>query len=437
MNHSSTSVRIAQAAVVTLLVAAPFHAFLTVWGASLVGNYTALRLWSAVLLALLAALGLYWLLRDPLLRREFTGNLIVRLALAFALINGVCAAAGLLVFDVSPLAVLTGLLLNLRYVAFFLFVWAVARYHPTLARNWQKIVLIPAFIVALFAVLQYVVLPDDFLRHFGYGPGTIDPFETINNNLAYQRFSSTLRGPNPLGAYMLVASTATVALWNNPRKRQFMLSATLVLSLCALLISFSRSAWLGTIASVLVVLIVRYHRLLTTTRLTLGGVLLVVVFAGVFIVAEQNRFIQNAVFHTDDSSTIATSSNDARSNALLDGFKDAATHPLGQGVGSAGPASFQNDGRSDISENYFLQIAQETGWLGLGIFIALLVAVGRALWGLRSNPLALTCFASLVGLTIVNMLSHAWADDTLAFVWWGMAGIALAPTAKVDHAKTQ
>jgi hypothetical protein len=23
------------------------------------------------------------------------------------------------------------------------------------------------------------------------------------------------------------------------------------------------------------------------------------------------------------------------------------------------------------------------------------------------------------------MLSHAWADDTLAYVWWGLAGIAM------------
>jgi hypothetical protein len=35
--------------------------------------------------------------------------------------------------------------------------------------------------------------------------------------------------------------------------------------------------------------------------------------------------------------------------------------------------------------------------------------------------------ASLAGITFVNLLSHAWTDDTLAYLWWGLAGIALAP----------
>ena len=30
------------------------------------------------------------------------------------------------------------------------------------------------------------------------------------------------------------------------------------------------------------------------------------------------------------------------------------------------------------------------------------------------------------------MLSHAWTDDTLAYVWWGLAGIAMAPLTKVQ-----
>jgi len=36
--------------------------------------------------------------------------------------------------------------------------------------------------------------------------------------------------------------------------------------------------------------------------------------------------------------------------------------------------------------------------------------------------------ASLIGLIFVNLVSHAWADDTLAYVWWGLAGIALSQT---------
>jgi hypothetical protein len=54
------------------------------------------------------------------------------------------------------------------------------------------------------------------------------------------------------------------------------------------------------------------------------------------------------------------------------------------------------------------------------------------------SRLALVLFASLIGITVVNLLSHAWTDDTLAYVWWGFAGIALAapqPASKTGRAK--
>jgi hypothetical protein len=35
--------------------------------------------------------------------------------------------------------------------------------------------------------------------------------------------------------------------------------------------------------------------------------------------------------------------------------------------------------------------------------------------------------ASLIGISVINLVSHAWMDDTLSLLWWGLAGIALAP----------
>ena len=95
--------------------------------------------------------------------------------------------------------------------------------------------------------------------------------------------------------------------------------------------------------------------------------------------------------------------------------------------GSAGPASVYNSHKVRIAENYFVQIGQETGWLGFGLFIAINVLLGQALWRRRSDPLALGLFAALLGLSFINLLSHAWADDTLGLLWWGLAGVALAP----------
>ena len=69
-----------------------------------------------------------------------------------------------------------------------------------LRAGWSRLVLWPAFVVIVFGLLQALVLPNDFLRHFGYGHATIMPMETINNNKAYIRVMSTLRGANALPA---------------------------------------------------------------------------------------------------------------------------------------------------------------------------------------------------------------------------------------------
>jgi O-antigen ligase len=105
--------------------------------------------------------------------------------------------------------------------------------------------------------------------------------------------------------------------------------------------------------------------------------------------------------------------------------------PFGAGPGTAGPASEHNNHPARIAENYFLQVGQEAGWLGLGLFIAIVVLIGKSFWDRRIEPnqLVIVMLSSLVGLIVVNLLLPAWTDDTLAYVWWGLAGITAASTA--------
>jgi O-antigen ligase len=167
-----------------------------------------------------------------------------------------------------------------------------------------------------------------------------------------------------------------------------------------------------------------------------------VVVAGgaVFVVARRDRTLQNTFFHTDSTSLSPQSSNASRLVALQSAAREVLHEPLGRGPGTAGPASVRNNHPPRIAENYFLQIAQEVGWLGLLLFGLINVVVVRRLWRDRQKLLPQVLLASWVGLTLVNMVSHAWADDTLALLWWGLAGVALAPAilkanARLKYAK--
>jgi hypothetical protein len=200
--------------VALVLVLVPFHAFLTVWGSALVGHYTLLRGWDDVVLLVLFGVSCYWLARDNGLRKWFMGSLLVRLVLAYALLNLLLGFVSLAKGDVVFRALAYGWLLDLRFLAWFLAVLLAAQRSSFLGRAWPKLLLVPAGLVVAFATLQYVALPHDFLAHFGYhANSTIAPIETINHNNHYIRVQSTLRGANPLGAYLVLVLSALGVFW--------------------------------------------------------------------------------------------------------------------------------------------------------------------------------------------------------------------------------
>lgn len=422
---ANLSVRIARWCGVTIMMLVPFHAFLTVWGTSFGLNYTVLRLWSALLLWLLIGCSVIWLVHDAPLRVWARQSFLVRISLIYATLSVLMGLRGLLLGNVTGAAFLIGLLQNLRYVAFFLVVIALVKFTQKLDERWLRIVLVGAVIVSSFAVLQYTALPHDFLGQFGYNASTIEPFETINNNPDYIRVASTLRGANPLGAYLVVVIAVLAAFW--PRlQRKTLWGIVLGIALGALLFSFSRSAWIGTVVALVIVFVLRLRTRQQWRRAGLVTFCLGIVLVAAFVAFEQNRAVQNALYHTEDNSTVAVSSNDQRSTAIITGVRDVLREPFGRGVGSAGPASAHNDAATArLAENYYLQIGQEVGWAGLFAYIALTILVGAELWRRRYEPLALGLLAAFAGLFFVNMLSHAWADDTLAFIWWGLAGLVI------------
>jgi O-antigen ligase len=202
----------------------------------------------------------------------------------------------------------------------------------------------------------------------------------------------------------------------------------LIGSVIVLFYTYSRSAWIGAALSVIVVLFLS-HLAVKTQKVALGIIVVLMIVAGlVFIGFRNNVRFQNFIFHTQTHSAVSTTSDTGHFQALKSGLHDLIHSPLGNGPGTAGPASVYNTGHpTRIAENYYIQIGQETGWLGLILYILINVGVGLLLYKRRSDPLALSLFACLIGLTFINLFSHAWADDTLAYVFWGMAGIAMAP----------
>ncbi len=414
-----------------ILLLMPFHALLSVWGASLVGHYTGLRLWKEGLLAVCIIGVLVLLALDHKIRSHTLSRRLVWLILCYLLLNLVWGGLALAQHDVATKALGYGLISNLRFLLFFLVTWAVALRMARLRTHWQWMVYWPAMGVVLFGLLQIFVLPNDFLKHVGYGSSTIPALETINHNQHYVRIASTLRGANPLGAYLIIPISLLCVLLLNRTRRTWRQAVFLLGAVIVLFFSFSRSAWIGAVLSVGTLLqLSRLTRRSQQVGLAVAGSVLVIAVA-LGVAFHKSSHYQNFVLHTQTHSASPVSSNQSHVAALKMGLSDVLHHPLGDGPGTAGPASAYNTGRpARIAENYFVQVGQETGWLGLLLFLLINAGAGVLLYFRRADPLALSLFASLIGLTFINLLSHAWADDTLAYVWWGLAGVALAPLPK-------
>lgn len=326
-------------------------------------------------------------------------------------------------------AVVAGLMIDLRYIAYFMLMVVLIRLYPELRGLFVRLFIAGALIVGGFALLQVFVLPPDVLSVLGYGDATIQPYLTVDQNPDYVRINSTLRGPNPLGAYALIGLTVVAAYWLRGRRALLkrwwviVLSVVTVGMLVALWTSYSRSALLGAVVAVgLVVLLTVGRKLNRWVWVSLFVVGFAVV--GGAYAARDTPFITNVVLHENAGTGAAISSNQGHASSLEDGTNRFVRQPLGAGIGSTGSASLFTD-KPVIIENQYLFIAHEAGWIGLVLFIWLFVKILWTSWKRRADWLSLAVLASGVGLGIVGVLLPVWVDDTVAIIWWGLAALAV------------
>ena len=399
------------------------HAPLSVGLGSLLPAYDLLiKSWKEIMLGVAAVLALvilsrrrqYGILKEPLILTSLGYGLLHVTILPF--------------FQLGALQSIAGLLIDLRYVVFFVLVYIAARLFPVFRPLFLRVGLIGAFIVLLFGFLQVFILPPDVLKYIGYTINTIVPHLTVDQNPDYIRINSTLRGPNPLGAYAVIVLSAVVAWWLVNRRRlsrrtQLILGILLLAGVVVLWASYSRSALIAAVVALAVVVAVSLRHRISRRTWIVSSVIGLALIGGI-IAARDTSIVSNVIFHEDPSESNQVNSNDGHLESLKDGAYRMATQPFGAGIGSSGSASLLGDDPLILENQYFF-IAHETGWLGLMIFLLIFIGILTRLWTRRADWLALALLASGIGLAIIGLLLPVWVDDTVSLVWWGLAGLAI------------
>ncbi len=406
---------------ISIMSYVPFHAFFSTWLISNFGHVILFKSLKDVLvfftLGLLVANFYLYKDKNPINRR------ILFLICLYLGMNTIYLA-----FSHGSIAQrLAGFDVNTRFFSLFLIAYFVGTTYRNTEKLILKIVVVGLGIVGIFGLLQSTILPHDFLSHFGYNGKIIPSYFTIDGSGGLIRFSSTLRGPNVLGAYMVVAIPVLVSFWIYIRKGlsfnyQLLFSATLLFSVATLYFTYSRSAWIGIVIALLVYLFFVFKRY--KLQLLIVATVLGLATALVVISNRNTYFIQQVVFHTDPSEQSGFNSDNARLESLRVGFSGLENSVIGHGIGASGtPSTYGN--KPVIVENYFLDIAYQFGYLGLVLFSIIYLYTIRLLWALRNNWLVVSLISSFIGLSIISMLWPVWSDETVAYIWWGLAGIVL------------
>lgn len=412
-----------------ILVLLPIHAFISTWGGTAIGPLEVWKSWKELLLfGMVPFIVAYFFVRPDVFKQTWRGWLS-KLVVAYLLLHVFMAV----ISPAGPAAVIAGLLMNLRFLAMMAIGMVIAASDdPWVARikSWlEPWLLATTVFLAIIAIAQVTVLPKDFLGGFGYrfdtpeASGTIAPYILVDNNPDALRAFGTMRGPNTLGAYLILPLLLAIMVVKR-EPRNVLGGMALGLGIVALVATSSRSAWLGFLVALatLILLWIPTKKLWKSfvwwaVPLICGAIIL---FAAAISMPALRLFI----FHSSQGDiSLTEGSIDKHFEATKQGISDVIAHPFGQGVGTAGPASFYWTNHAKIPENYFVQLAQEVGFQGLLLFLAINLVVVHRLGILRRAMWPRLLLASWLGLTIINFFLHGWADDPTAITWWGLAGL--------------
>jgi hypothetical protein len=253
---------------------------------------------------------------------------------------------------------------------------------------------------------------------------------------------STIKDPNSLGAYLILPilfsglalfkKSANRLLFVRPFRR-YALAVMLLLQVTALFLTFSRGALLGLILSaVTLFVVVAREKLVAFIKMyKLIIILFFALFSFLFAQFSNTYIVQNLVLHSDES-TVLADPNELRVSLAQQALEGVEEEPFGHGPGSAGLVAIKNPKGGILTENYYLQIAYEVGWLGLLLFVAILSIISYQLSIMsRKEPIVAVLFSALIGYLFYSLLIHLWSNEAVALQWWLLTGAILGLNIKI------
>jgi hypothetical protein len=345
------------------------------------------------------------------------------------------------------------------------------------SQQWRelamKILFADGIILSVYGLFTFF-LPMGFFTALGYSDlhslylsdGPLAAFQQLGGS-AIRRMQSAMSGPNQFGLWMLlplsvlltrVESGPSFAKATEGRKWNV---ERLILLVLAIILSFSRAAWIAAIVIMIVAWLLRSKPVFRLSGFLQGtGIILSTLLAIAVLFPSVFLRLQSTSDHF---------------RRPVEALRIIAEHPLGLGLGSAGPASnatgdtcIDVPAGSDISwasgrqnlcvfvagvqaqprsrdchcplltENWYLQWGVEMGWLGLVLSVLLPFFVlrkwnmehGQWKTGEQCSMFNVQCsmILAFLGVSVAGLFLHSFEDAAVAYsVWISLASVLPVP----------
>jgi hypothetical protein len=283
-----------------------------------------------------------------------------------------------------------------------------------------------------------------FLGEFNINPANSGVSVVEANNVRWLRPYGLLPHPNILAGYLSIGLLGSVVgILSERRRIRWISIAIFLFGLWALLLTFSRSAWIGFAAGGFALLPYIWIRLKRRDlRLTLVVFGIAVIVAGMLFVILYRPFLAARTGEGDESIELRSISDRVVYNEMA--YRAIASSPvLGVGINNfPWIASYYlslttYDLRGQPVHQVFLSAWSELGIVGYVLTAgALLLGVEIALRTLRQDPnpdrlaqAALLC--GVIALMMIGLLDHyPWTLIHFQVAWWGLLAAAGKPPNK-------
>lgn len=354
--------------------------------------------------------------------------------------------AYILVMSVVTLATtgIRGLIFGGRYDFMFLLIFLLI-YHASIffqksLAYYIKIFLISGGLMLLVSGLLKFPLSEELLLFVGYSPnasawdfGGAPPIFHGIHGASVRRFQGLLDNPNTMGAFILIFFGMLAYFFRYKKDWHFVVGIFGLGFIAMIVYTYSRSAMLAIVVGILVAISGFFVTILKKYRRQFFGIsaILAIVVASVYVMftSRGDQIIGRA------------DSTKGHAERMIIGMNRFLSAPLGQGMGSAGPAyrhvlRLHDSSRAEVEksdvfyipESWYIQQFIEGGFLGGLLFLGIMAMIFFALYSL--SPILGGMFA---GIGMMNFFLHTFESSVISLLLFSLVALVIGKNRQKNH----